>query len=478
MRYRLIIWAAVIVGVATVAALTASGVGANPEPAGAGTVSFPTPIKHVVIFMQENHSFNNLLGVWCVQRHRCTGTTTGVLSNGRSITLSSTPDVVPEVEHDIAGQTAAINGGAMNGFNNIMGCDGPQYACYSAYQPTLPGGEPNPAVQNIISLANTFAVSDRTFEPGPVPSWGEHLALVTANNLDGFSGDNPIGPGQPGQGMGWGCNSGDVANWSPTGKPPYLQEPSCIPAPAGSPEVAREPVAVRNSPAHWVPTILDELKSAGDTFRIYGAPSSDKDDYIWDVCPSFADCLYTNESKSLVPTARILYDAKDGKLPNFSLLLPGSGPTGSTSQHNGDSMAVGDNWIGNVVSAIENGPQWQSTAVFLSWDDCGCFYDEVPPPAGLGIRLPMVIISPWAIKGHTDHKVATWASILAFTEHVLRLPPLNSSDKDAYNYLGSFDFAQTQSQVAHHKARLTQHQVSRASLAWVAAHPPDPDDPT
>jgi hypothetical protein len=65
-------------------------------------------------------------------------------------------------------------------------------------------------------------------------------------------------------------------------------------------------------------------------------------------------------------------------------------------------MAVGDNWIGQVVSAIENGPQWSSTAIFLTYDDCGFFYDHVAPPSGLGIRVPMIIASPCARPGYTS----------------------------------------------------------------------------
>ncbi len=472
MRHRMALSAAIFLGVGTIATLSASGVAHSPQAAGASAGTFPTPIQHVVVFMQENHSFNNVLGAWCVQQKRCTGTTTGTLSTGQSIALSAAPDVVPGVDHSIKGQTTAIDGGKMDGFDKVSGCSGPQYACYSVYEPTLRGGGPNPSVQNVISLANTFAVSDMTFEPGPVPSWGEHLALATANNLDGFSGDNPKGPGP-----GWGCDSRDTAPWSVTGLAPFMMEPSCVPAPKGSPEVLKEPPAVRNSPAHWVPTIMDSLKKAGDAFKIYGASKSDGN-YIWDTCPTFADCLYTNESKSMVPTANVVSDAQNGTLPNFSLLMPATGPSGSTSQHNGDSMATGDNWIGKVVSAIENGPQWQSTAIFLTWDDCGCFYDSVPPATGLGIRVPMILISPWVIKGHTDHNVATWASILAFTEHVLGIPPLNATDKNAYNYLKSFNFSQTPSQIAHHNAPLAQHLVPRSSTDWIATHPPDLSDPT
>jgi phospholipase C len=222
---------------------------------------------------------------------------------------------------------------------------------------------------------------------------------------------------------------------------------------------------------------MDDLQQNGDTFKIYGATKG-KSGYGWSICPTFADCLYTNQVNDLVPAGDVLTDAKAGTLPSFSFLVPTNGPSGPTSQHNGTSMAVGDNWIGQVIAAIENGPDWASTAIFLTWDDCGCFYDSVAPPSNLGIRVPMIVISPWTIKGHTDHNVATWASILAFTEHVLAVPPLNATDKNAYDYLQSFNFAQTPTQIARHRVALTQHQVPTASTAWIAAHPPDPSDPT
>jgi phospholipase C len=105
-------------------------------------------------------------------------------------------------------------------------------------------------------------------------------------------------------------------------------------------------------------------------------------------------------------------------------------------------MAAGDNWIGHVVSAIEHGPDWQSTAVFITYDDCGCFYDHVAPPPGLGIRTPMVIVSPWARAGTVDSTQASIASMLAFTEHNFGLPALNENDGTAYDYENSFNFSQ------------------------------------
>ena len=91
-------------------------------------------------------------------------------------------------------------------------------------------------------------------------------------------------------------------------------------------------------------------------------------------------------------------------------------------------MLQGDNWIGQVVNAVMHGPQWRSTAIFIAYDDCGCFYDHVPPPAGLGVRVPMVIVSPWAKPGYTDSHVAIFASMLAFTEHTFHLRSLGGTD--------------------------------------------------
>ena len=122
---------------------------------------------------------------------------------------------------------------------------------------------------------------------------------------------------------------------------------------------------------------MDRLDAAGLTWRLYTAPSSDSD-YIWAVCPSFAECLDTAQSQNMVATSQILGDAGAGSLPNYSLVLGGAPPYANVVQHNGMSMAVGDSWIGQIVTAVENGPDWDSTAIFITYDDCGCFYDHVP----------------------------------------------------------------------------------------------------
>jgi phospholipase C len=118
--------------------------------------------------------------------------------------------------------------------------------------------------------------------------------------------------------------------------------------------------------------------------------------------------------------------------------------------------------------------------VFITYDDCGCFYDHVPPgtnPDGTkqGVRVPMVIVSPYAKSGYTDHHAATFASILRFAENTFGLKPLGVNDAHAYDYAASFNFAKPPSGP---RAVLRSHAVPEASKRYIAAHPFDPEDPT
>jgi phospholipase C len=122
-----------------------------------------------------------------------------------------------------------------------------------------------------------------------------------------------------------------------------------------------------------------------------------------------------------------------------------------------------------------NGPDWSSTAIFVTYDDCGCFYDPVKPPTGQGIRVPMVIVSPYARAHFVDHKPATLTSMLAFIETTFGIPPIpGGSEGGAYDFHRAFSF----SQAPLPPVPLPLHRVPRSSLVYMAAHPTDPDDPT
>jgi len=448
-----------IVLILSIAAFVAAAVASGPrDRARAATTS---PIQHVVIIYQENHSFDNVLGLFCTLTGKCAGASEGTLSNGQTIQLKRGKDLVPQVDHRVDTQETAINNGQMNGFDLIPGCtEADGYACFISYDQTK--------IPNLWSLASTYAVSDATFENHILSSWGGHLELVAAT-LDGFTGDNPVKARGHELGLGWGCDSFRVAPWVDPDTGQVSNQPSCVPASDGS-------GPWRPSPVDYVPTIMDRLDGAGLSWKLYasqnppGQPKSQAAPYGWAICPTFAECISGPQAANMVPTAQVLTDASAGTLPNFSVVLPNQ----SRSQHNNDSMLVGDNWIGQVVSAIQSGPDWASTAIFITYDDCGCFYDHVAPPPGYGIRVPMVIVSPYAIQGD-DPNTASFASLLAFTEHTFGLDPLGTEDATAYDYANAFNYARGP-RLAPFDAVVSP--IPAASLRAMREHPADPDDPT
>lgn len=467
-----------LIGVAAVLAVAATAGAVFPG----GRARADVPIRHVVILFQENHSFDNVFGRFCteVAGHQlsragldmsCDGAVTGKNNKGKTVPLSPAPDLVPNMPHSVAAQQVAMDGGAMDGFAKINGCKKKQgYTCYQTYDPT--GGTCGPqgnqtCIPNVVSLAEQFAMSDRTFEFRATPSWGGHLVLAAATT-DGFSGDNPSNSKLTKQrGPGWGCDSFRDAPW--WNGSAYVPEPACIPDAQGQ-------GPYRSSPVQYVPTIFDRLDAAGLSWKIYAsgpAGQTDVTPYGWDICPSFFECLNGPQHANLVPTGDVVTDAEAGTLPSFSIVTPSL----DISQHNGYSMAQGDDWIGNVVSAIESGSDWDSTAIFVVYDDFGGFYDHVNPQQydpNWGIRLPVVIVSPYARAGYTDSTPASLVSFLAYTEHVFGLTSLGSNDGFAYDFANSFDY--TQQPLA--PVKLTRTPIPRAERLWIAREPPPLDDPT
>jgi phospholipase C len=398
-----------------------------------------SPIRHVVVLLQENHSFDNVLGQLCIQdRRECAAVSSARNLAGETIPLSRASDFVVNVNHSQKAQLTAMDGGRMDGWEQVVGCRLDQ--CYTQYDPTQ--------IPSLAALARGGAISDAFFSRDIVPSWGGHVDFF-AQTLDGFIGENP---GHlltaPHEGPGWGCDSNLDTPWIDPGTQQRLPEPSCIPEQNG-----RGPY--RTSPVKYVPTFGDRLDAAGKTWGIFGAinPFRRGGTYKWSICPSFAECLYGPQRADMHDESTFLGDARAGALPAFSIVIPASGASGPTSQHNGTSMLVGDNQIGREVSAIERGPDGASTTIFILYDDCGCFYDHARPPAGLGIRLPLVIVSPYAKPGYTDHHVATSSSILAYAESVLGVSPVTEEDANAYDFHESFNYSLvTPSRFAFHAA--------------------------
>lgn len=136
-------------------------------------------------------------------------------------------------------------------------------------------------------------------------------------------------------------------------------------------------------------------------------------------------------------------DVQSGKLAQVTWMTP----LGPNSDHPPANVCNGEGWTVQVLNAIMSSQFWNSTAVFVVWDDHGGYYDHVPPPTldfwGLGIRTPLLILSPYVKAGTVQHAVYESSSMLAFVEKVFDLPPLSQRDKKADNLMDAFDFTQS-----------------------------------
>jgi phospholipase C len=167
--------------------------------------------------------------------------------------------------------------------------------------------------------------------------------------------------------------------------------------------------------------------------------------YAWAICPTIAQCLY-RDAHHIADPDTFVKDAKAGTLPSFSVITP-SGRHVADSEHNGFSITAGDDWIGQLASALMAGPEWDSSVMFITWDDCGCFYDQAKPginPDGTrqGPRAPLVIVSPYVKPSYTDSVATTFAGVLGYVEHTFGLAPLGVNDAGAYAYAQAFNYAQ------------------------------------
>jgi phospholipase C len=264
-----------------------------------------------------------------------------------------------------------------------------------------------------------------------------------------------------------------VTTWVSPGGTRQSGVPSCVPDSSLGSLGIRNGGAFEPTPARQAPTIMDRLQAAHLSWTIYGSKPGQAG-YIWATCPSIAECLYTQQ-RNIRESEQFIPDAQAGHLPSFSLVVPGD-KTNPDSQHNQTSMTAGDNWVGKVASAVMTGPQWNSTALFITYDDCGCFYDQVPPgtnPDGTaqGPRSPLLIVSPYSRRGYTDSTPTSFAGILAYTEQTFGLRSLSNDDAGAYGFANAFNYRQ---------APLGPARMVRRPLPASARHlpPPDPDDPT
>lgn len=181
-------------------------------------------------------------------------------------------------------------------------------------------------------------------------------------------------------------------------------------------------------------TIFDQLQSTGHSWGIfYGVPPALLAGTIWD------RYMPASHSGDLQDLSQFFADAGAGTLPGFSLVRPGFG----YSEEPPEDLSQGDAWLGQVVKAVMQSPDWTSTAIFVTYDEGGAFWDHISPPqliaGGYGTRTPMVVISPYTSPGLIK-QTTTNLSVLSFMQHLWGLPALSKANGLGPDLISHFDF--------------------------------------
>ncbi len=400
-------------------------VGTQPAP-GEGIKK----IQHIVFLIKENRTYDHYFGTF----RGGDGATSGMTSSGKTIPLAHAPDETPwDIGHSWRDALIAINDGKMNKFDLVENGDedGYKLSYTQLHKSDIP---------NYFSYARNFVLADRMFSSMAGPSFPNHLFTVAGE--DGDTLDNP----HPNH-YNWGCDSDDdqsVPVQKPDGR--LTTEPPCFD----------------------FQTLADSLEAAHVSWKYYAPPKGNYG-YQWSVLDAIKHIrespLWTEH---VVDDDQFASDARSGKLPAVSWLV-----TGDASEHPPLSTCAGENWTVQQLNAVMQGPEWNSTVVFLTWDDFGGFYDHVPPPAigtsTLGPRVPLLIISPYARKGYVSHTQYEFSSFLKFAEDRFGLPALTARDSKAGDMLDSFDFNQEPQPtliLQEHSCPIAPHLTWRVTTLW------------
>lgn len=377
------------------------------------------PIKHIIYIVKENRSYDNYFGRY----PEGDGATTGQISNGKTVKLSVASDVLePDLGHGFFDAVRGINGGKMNGFDQVT--NGESLHGYSAF--TRDG------IPNYWAYADNFVLGDRMFSSMYGPTFPEHLYTIGAQAA-GVVG-NKLETDQPG---GYCDDLGETVYAFQKLTDEERKEVMKAEEQADTGRIGDFWEEVRA--CFDFKTMPDMLNKHGISWRYYDEDGS------WYNAILAIDHLFNSKywGPNVVPQDEFIPDVQNGKLARVTWLIPGEG---NNEHPGGPSVCAGENWSVEVINAVMNSKYWKNTAIFLTWDDFGGFYDHVVPPhldeMGLGPREPLLIISPWAKQGFVDSTTYEFSSVLKFIETVYNLPSLTDRDRAASDMLNAFDFSQ------------------------------------
>jgi phospholipase C len=406
-------------------------------------------IRHVVIIMQENRSFDSYFGTY-------PGADGIPMANGRPTVCVPDPlagtCVAPYHDRSVINRggphrdTSAVTdvaGGKMDGF--IAATEPAPQVCANSNDPSCAPGlhldvmgyHTAREIPNYWAYAHNFVLQDHMFESNASWSLPAHLFLVS----------------------GWSavCSIRD----DPTSCTSALEGPEDPGAVAPPPNYAWTDITYLLHVHHvsWRYYVLGggQPDCADDAMTCRAVAQSPGTPGIWNPLPWFTTVKQDGELGNIQPTHNFYRAARTGHLANVTWLIPND----AVSEHPSYSVAVGERYVTGLINAIMRGPEWKSTAIFLAWDDWGGFYDHVAPPTvdamGYGLRVPGMVISAYARRGFVDHQVLSFDAYLKFIEDDFlggqRLDPRSDGRPDSRpfvrenasilgNLVRDFDFSQ------------------------------------
>jgi len=372
-------------------------------------------IKHIVVIMQENRSFDTYFGTY-------PGANGFPVQNGQFTVCIHDPRtgscVYPYHDptnknyggpHGQNNASADIDGGKMDGF--IGQAESGKAGCQGTFNPDCGGTSVTDVmgyhdareIPNYWTYAENFVLQDRLFEPNASWSLPQHLFMVSEWSAKCSQAGDPMS-----------CINALQAPQTPPDFQVGKKYNPVIPDYAWT-DLTYLLFKNNVSWKYYVQTGT-QPDCADDEADCPPVHQDAKTPGIWNPLPFFDTVKQDNQLQNITDVTNFYKDAKAGTLPAISWITP----SGANSEHPPALVSDGQAWTTSLINAVMQGPDWGSTVIFLSWDDWGGFYDHVVPPQvdqnGYGLRVPALVLSPYAKKDFIDHQTLSHDAYVKFME--------------------------------------------------------------
>ena len=408
------------------------------DHAQSGSGSSPSPIQHVVIMIQENRTFNDFFASFPGGDGTATGTIAKDpschIERAKTITLKESNLVIypQDLSHEYQGYRTAYDSGKMDAFDEInFGDHKPE--CKYPYQYTNPS-----QIQPYWEMAEQYTLAEHMFTTQGSSSFVAHQDLIrggtciqdcgssSSQSAEALVNDPSASP--------WGCDA-------PPGTKTSLINEYNVFEPGQGPLPCTTDFPFSDNGYLTLANLLDAKYVS---WKYYVLPLKKNFGGLMTAFDVIAAVRYGPEWKTNIatPQTKIFSDIANGTLSAVSWVIPDE----PDSDHPGEKIDDGPSWVASVVNAIGDSPYWGSTAIIIVWDDWGGLYDNLAPQqlgfGGLGLRVPAIIVSPYAKAGYISKTNYEFGSILKYIEGNWNLGSLGTSDQRATSILDCFNYSQ------------------------------------